>query len=113
MEKRQELQKRIEGRIDGLRRSIAALDVVVTGTLLLRRMVCGKSVCRCKKNKKWRHGPYHDWTRLENGRLVHKYLSPEEAELVKRGIKNYRTLLKVSRQWESETIRMMEVKKQN
>lgn len=103
--------KKIEAGIAGLRQTVAAMDYVVTGTMLTRRMLCGTPSCRCKKNHKWRHGPYHDWTRLEGKRLVHQYLSKDEAKLIKQAIQNYRKILKITRKWEKLTLKTMEVKR--
>ena len=77
--------RRLQSQINDLRSHLAAIDLVCPGTLLKRTKVCGKPNCRCAKNPKDRHGPYFEWSRWENGRLVHSVLPPHQAELVATG----------------------------
>lgn len=98
----------IQKRIHQLQRKILAFDVVCTGSLQVRKAPCGKSNCRCQKNKKWHHGPYYDWTRLKQKRLVHSLLTQAQAKIVKRAIENYRTVRRLLRTWEAETIKLLD-----
>jgi hypothetical protein len=53
-----------------------------------------------------RHGPYHEWTRREGGRLVHSSVSREQARQLQRAIRNHREILALERllkRWERET----------
>ena len=50
-----------------------------------------------------RHGPYFEWSRLINGKLKHKVVSPEQAQLLKQAIANKREIQALLAQWEEET----------
>lgn len=95
-------------RIATLREDLARFDYVCSGTLLRRMMKCGKATCRCQDDPAARHGPYYDWTRRVQGRFVHKMLSPEQADTVRKAIENYRAILGLLRAWERETTRVIE-----
>lgn len=101
----------IQSRIQALRQDIVGFPYVASGTVLTRRMRCGNPTCRCKKNKAWWHGPYHNWTRMQRGRFVHQYLNADEAKMIRQAILNYRTIHKLLRLWEHETIRAMKTLK--
>jgi hypothetical protein len=38
------------------------------------------------------HGPYYEWSYLKAGKLRHRTLTPEQAELMRAAILNYRAL---------------------
>jgi hypothetical protein len=87
-----------------LRRRIQALDGVLSGTVHVRTKVCGKPNCRCAQDPDARHGPYIEWSHRQDNRLVHRILTPEQAELVQRAIANYRTIQDLLGLWERKTI---------
>jgi len=93
----------IRRRTQALRRRISALDYLASGTLHSRTKVCGRPNCRCAKDPRARHGPYHEWSRRSQGRLVHRILTAEQAELIARAIANYHELLELVARWEEET----------
>ena len=68
-----------------------------------RRLPCGNPACRCKRDPAARHGPYYYWGRRKGGKLVQMLLAPEEAKIIQRAIRNYRTILGTLRKWEDET----------
>lgn len=53
------------------------------GSLTTRLMKCGQSACACHVDPEARHGPYIEWSRVVGGRRLSRYLSPEQAELVR------------------------------
>lgn len=69
--------------------------------------VCGTPNCRCKKDPAQRHGPYYYWSRRKGGRLVQKVLSGSQAKTIARGIRNYRTIREILRNWEEQTLRIV------
>lgn len=95
-------------RVEAIRAELAALDVVCSGTLLKRMKTCGAPNCRCAHDPAARHGPYYEWGHMRRGKLVHRLVSPEQAELLRRAIGNYRKLKKLLRAWESETERLID-----
>ena len=92
-------------RITRIRRQIARLDVICSGTLLERTKVCGKPNCRCATDPEARHGPYFEWNRREEGTLRHRAISPQEAVRIRRAMENYQRLLALLEQWERESTR--------
>ncbi len=88
---------------DALRR----IERVCAGTLHVRTKQCGKARCRCSEDEKARHGPYNEWTRRENGRLVHRVLDAEHAAVLRHAIDDYREIERLLARWESESTREM------
>jgi hypothetical protein len=83
-----------------IRRRVAQLEYVCSGTLLRRTKTCGRKTCRCAQDPDARHGPYYEWSRLEQGRLVHTTLSAEEGQQMAEAIRSYRLLRRLIRLWE-------------
>jgi len=81
---------------------------VCRGTLAKRTTVCGKPSCRCAKDPRYRHGPYYEWSRWQKGRLVSRRLSPEQAAFVREAIASHRTIQRLLRTWEAETVKILE-----
>lgn len=97
-------RRRMRQRTAQLRREIAAMELVATGTVNTRTKVCGKPTCRCAADAAARHGPYHGWFHREDGRLVHTTLNEEQAQRMREAIANYRRVQELLAQWEQETV---------
>ena len=82
-------QKKSSSRIAELRRRIARIDLICSGTVLERTKVCGKPNCRCARDPDAEHGPYYEWKRRENNRLRHRIVSAEEAERIRKAQDDY------------------------
>jgi hypothetical protein len=95
-------------RIAQLRDRIRTIERLCSGSLLRRTKVCGKPQCRCAQDATARHGPYYEWGRMKGGRLVHRVVSPAQAALLREAIANYRTLRRLLRTWENETVKLIE-----
>lgn len=96
-------RKWIRQRTKELRRAINSIDYILSGTLRQRTKVCGRSNCRCANDPNARHGPYYEWSRLENRRVVQSVLSKEQAAWVEYAIANYHKIRELLRLWERET----------
>jgi hypothetical protein len=94
---------RVRKHTQALRRAINQMDFVASGTIHKRTKVCGRQNCRCATDPAARHGPYYEWSRRQDGRLVHSVISPEQAELFTRAIQNYREIQRLLGRWEHET----------
>ena len=99
------VRARVRERTTTLRTAIDAMDYVTSGTLHSRTKVCGRSNCRCADDPAARHGPYYEWSRREQGRLVHNIVSTEQAALVAEAIRNYRQVQELLGRWERETVK--------
>ena len=106
----EECRRQAEERIKKLRDEIAAMEYLCSGSLVSRTKLCGKPTCRCATDPSARHGPYFEWTRLDKGRMVHRVLTREQAEFIRRAIANHRTIRRLLRRWEQETLRAAGVK---
>lgn len=101
-------QIRARARIGAIRAELCAFDLVCSGTLLKRMKTCGSAACRCAHDPAARHGPYYEWGHMHAGRLVHRLVSPEQAELLRGAIANHRKLKKLLRAWEAASERLLD-----
>lgn len=101
-------ETRARARIEAIHAELAALDVLCSGTLLKRMKTCGQAACRCARDPNARHGPYYEWGHMRAGKLVHRLVSAEQAETLRRAIGNYRKLKRLLRAWEAETERLID-----
>lgn len=92
---RQSLQQKLDA-CDGQRRQLTArlsqLGYIWHGTVVRRRLTCGKPSCACKQDPDARHGPYIYWTTKVAGKTVSRLLTPSEASLYEEWIDNRREL---------------------
>src|ERR1700687_436011 len=93
----------LRARTKALRRAIVALDLLASGTLHIRTNVCVRENCHCAEDVNARHGPYHEWSRRERGRLLHSIVTPEQAKLLTEAIDNHRKVQQLLDRWERET----------
>lgn len=84
-------------------KQLAGIDLVCSGTLTERTKTCGKANCRCATDPDARHGPYHEWSWREGGKLLHKIVSPHQAKRLERAIRNYRRILRLLERWERDS----------
>lgn len=94
-------------RVDAIRRKIASMNLVCSGTLVERWKTCGKPNCRCATDPKARHGPYHEWGRMAGGKLVHRTINPDDVKELQEAISNHREILRLLDTWERETISIL------
>jgi hypothetical protein len=72
------------------------------GTLLERRVKCSKPGCPCGHDPEARHGPYFSFTRIIHGRSSSRYVSTEEAAVIRRQIEAGRAFRKQMKElWEA------------
>ena len=99
--------KQARGRIARIRERVSTIDYLCSGTLAKRMKLCGKSGCRCAQDPAARHGPYYEWGHMQDGKLVHRTVSPQQAAILRLAITNYRKVKKLLRAWEVETERLI------
>ena len=56
------------------------------GSVSERFVKCSKAACPCARDPKARHGPYFSFTHAVNGRTQSRFLSAEDAVVVRRQI---------------------------
>lgn len=89
--------------IERVKARIGGMDLVCSGTLAERKKKCGKPNCRCASDPDSLHGPYHEWNRWEDGKLVHRIVSREQAQALAKAIANQREIKALLREWERGT----------
>jgi len=94
----------IEARTKELREAIAGMDLVASGMVSSRTIPCGKPTCRCAGNPDAYHGPYFQWHHCQDGRTVHKTITPDQVALMERAIANHREILRLLSIWEQMTV---------
>ena len=94
----------LSARTRAIHAEIARLDLLCSGTLLVRTKVCGKPTCRCATDPAAAHGPYYEWRRREAGGLRQRIVRPDEAGLIAHGQANYQRLLTLLADWELESL---------
>ena len=87
-----------------LRETIAAMDYVAAGAVSARINLCGRPNCACAQDPAARHGPYHEWHRYQDGRLVHRTVTAEQAAILEGAVANFREIQRLLVRWEAETV---------
>ena len=75
-----------------LQKQLSHIGLVCNGTVMSVYRKCGKPNCGCKESEQMQHGPYHIWTRKENGKTVTRSLSEEQAGLCSLYIENFKKM---------------------
>ena len=78
------------------------------GTLVERRIRCGKKGCRCATDPAQLHGPYFSWTRKVAGKTETRLLSAEQAERYRDWFSNARRLRKLTGELEALSLAIAE-----
>jgi hypothetical protein len=97
-------------KIAQIQRTLSDMQYLSSGTLLKRMKVCGNPRCHCASDPAARHGPYFEWSYLKAGKLRHRTLTPEQAEIMRSAIANHRKAKKLLRAWEAQTLHLIELK---
>ena len=96
-------------KIAEIQEAISGMDYLSSGTLLKRMKICGNPRCHCASNPAARHGPYFEWSYLKAGKLHHRTLTSEQAEIMRLAIANQRKTKKLLRVWEAQTLNLIEL----
>jgi hypothetical protein len=99
----------VREKIVEIHKTLVAMPYLSSGTLLKRMKICGNPRCHCASDPAARHGPYYEWSYLKAGKLRHRTLSPEQADLMRQAIANYRKAKKLLKAWEVQTLRAIEL----
>jgi hypothetical protein len=97
-------------KIAEIQRTLSRMEYLSSGTLLKRMKVCGNPRCHCASDPAARHGPYFEWSYLKAGKLHHRTLTPDQAEIMRLAIANQRKAKKLMRLWEAQTLNLIELK---
>ena len=81
-----------EARFRAAAERLAQIGCFCRGTVLSRRMACGKAGCRCRADPPVLHGPYFQWTRKVRGKTVTVRVTEDQATLLRAWIAEGRRL---------------------
>lgn len=95
-------------RIAKLRTTLGEIELLCSGSLSERMMKCGKPNCRCATDPSARHGPYYEWGRMRAGKIAHRYVTHQQAKVLREAIDNYRLVKKLLRAWEADSERLID-----
>ncbi len=95
----------------GLANQLAEIDGVLPGSVVVRRMRCGKRGCACHADPPTLHGPYIQWTRTTGGRTVTRYLSEEELTFYQPWFDNARRLKDIVAKLEVASLHTLELER--
>lgn len=75
-----------------LAEALGQIDGLLPGSVVIRRMRCGKRNCACKADPPTLHGPYTQWTRTVHGKTVTRLLTDEQLARYQPWFENHRRL---------------------
>ena len=82
--------------------TLGGAGFALPGTLLERRIRCGKPGCRCAADDAaGLHGPYYQWTRKVNGKTVTRLLSAAQMERYRDWFANARRIRELTGELEA------------
>ena len=85
---------------------LADVGFALPGTLLERRMRCGKPNCRCTADPPRLHGPYHQWTRKVDGTTLTRNLTDDQLARYRPWFDNAQRLRQLLAELEALTLRI-------
>lgn len=88
--------------------SMAQIDGLLPGSVVMRHMRCGKEGCACKADPPTLHGPYIQWTRTVDGKTVTRYLSEEQLASYQPWFDNARRLKEIVAKLEIASLHAVE-----
>jgi hypothetical protein len=86
---------------DEIKRELQELEYFCKGTVMARRMKCGKPGCACHTDPAKRHGPYWEWTYKAQAKTVNVRLSPASGPIYKTASQQHRKLKSLLRRLET------------
>ena len=87
------------------------IDGMLLGSVVVRRMRCGKSGCACHGDPPTLHGPYIQWTRAADGKTLTRYLSEEELARYQPWFDNARRLKEIVAKLEIASLHALEIER--
>jgi uncharacterized protein DUF6788 len=95
----------------GLAEELGKIDGVLPGSVVVRRMRCGKAGCACKGDPPALHGPYIQWTRTVAGKTVTRFLSKDELARYQPWFDNARRLNELVAKLEIASVHALEAER--
>jgi hypothetical protein len=88
--------------------ALGGAGFALPGSLVERRIRCGKEGCRCAADPGQLHGPYFSWTRKVHGRTVTRLLSAAQLERYRDWFANARRIRDLTGELEALSLEIAE-----
>jgi hypothetical protein len=98
------LTRRQQDRAARIAAELASLGLALPGTLIERRVRCGKPGCRCHADPPLLHGPYWQWTRKIGGKTVTRLVPDDQLDDYRQWLDNHRRLRALVAELEALTL---------
>jgi Family of unknown function (DUF6788) len=96
--------RRQQARAARIAAELASLGLALPGTLIERRVRCGKPGCRCHTDPPVLHGPYWQWTRKIDGKTVTRLVADDQLDDYRQWLDNHRRLRALVAELEALTL---------
>ena len=107
----------LERQIEKIKGELSALGDLRPGSLSKQYNVCGNPNCKCKATPPKKHGPYYQLSSTRKGKSRSKFVRKEEVATVRKQLKNYAKLRKLTQRWvdlaEELSILRLEVRRED
>ncbi|MDO8617020.1 MAG: hypothetical protein Q7T33_15025 [Dehalococcoidia bacterium] len=87
---------------------LGSAGFALPGTILERRIRCGKPGCRCGADPPQLHGPYYQWTRKVNGKTETRLLTAAQMARYRSWFDNARQLRTLTSELEALSLDIAE-----
>lgn len=88
--------------------ALAEIGFALPGSIVVRRVRCGKTTCRCRADPPELHGPYIQWTHRVEGKTVTRLLTPDQLTRYQPWFDNARRLRQLVAELETLSLRTAE-----
>ncbi len=87
---------------------LGSVGFALPGTILERRIRCGKRGCRCGAEPPQLHGPYYQWTRKVKGRTQTRLLSAAQLARYRSWFENAKRIRSLTSELEALSLEIAE-----
>jgi len=96
--------RRQQDRAAAIAAELAGLGLALPGSLIQRRVRCGRATCRCHADPPALHGPYWQWTRKQAGKTITRLVPDDQVEDYRHWLDNHRRLRQLVAELEDLTL---------
>jgi hypothetical protein len=93
-----------QARAAGIAAELASLGLALPGTLIQRRVRCGRANCHCHADPPVLHGPYWQWTRKVAGKTITRLVPDDQLDDYRQWLDNHRRLRALVAELEALTL---------
>jgi len=96
--------RRQNDRAAAIAAELASLGLALPGSLIQRRVRCGRAGCRCHRDPPELHGPYWQWTRKQAGKTITRLVPDDQVDDYRQWLDNHRRLRELVAELEQLTL---------